>query len=364
MNCVAVIGLGFGDEGKGLVTDYLCSRSPNPIVVRFSGGHQAGHTVVFNGLRHIFSNFGSGTLRGIPTYWSKYCTVEPIGLTNEFHILKKKGISPIIYIDRKCPVTTPYDIHQNHDLHEISKHGTCGVGFGATIQREENYYSLLFEDLYYPSILKIKLDAIQRYYGSHPDTDKFMSRIYEITQNSKIILSDGIPEYSDIIFEGSQGLLLDQNIGFFPHVTRANTGSKNLLTMGYSPELFLITRAYQTRHGNGPMTNENISHNISVNSKETNITNKYQGEFRRSLLDIDVLLYGISKDNYIRESPSRTLVITCVDHIKEEYKFTYKGEIVRCNNKSDFIEKISVLLNIKNVLISESDESKNIINYS
>ena len=83
----AVIGLGCGDCGKGITTDYLCSQAKNPLVVRFSGGQQAGHTVVYNGMRHTFSNFGSGTLRGAPTFWSKYCTMDPIGIKNEHSVL-------------------------------------------------------------------------------------------------------------------------------------------------------------------------------------------------------------------------------------------------------------------------------------
>ena len=74
MKNFVIIGLGFGDEGKGLITDYFCSKLKNPLVIRFSGGHQVGHTVIYNDIRHMFSNFGSGTLRNIPTYWSKFCT--------------------------------------------------------------------------------------------------------------------------------------------------------------------------------------------------------------------------------------------------------------------------------------------------
>ncbi len=71
----AVIGLGFGDEGKGVVTEYLCSQDPeHTVVVRFSGGQQAGHKVCKGDTEHIFSNFGSGTLSGCPTYWSEHCT--------------------------------------------------------------------------------------------------------------------------------------------------------------------------------------------------------------------------------------------------------------------------------------------------
>jgi adenylosuccinate synthase len=92
----AVIGLGFGDEGKGMFTDYLCSQLPDAMVVRFSGGHQAGHTVEYKNKRHVFANFGSGSLRGNPTYWSKHCTVEPLGLFNELDILNRRGVLPSI----------------------------------------------------------------------------------------------------------------------------------------------------------------------------------------------------------------------------------------------------------------------------
>jgi len=87
---IAVIGLGFGDCGKGMVTSYLCSQTENPVVVRFSGGHQAGHTVYHkNGEGHICSNFGAGVLQGVPTFWSDKCTVDPIGIVNEMDALEQ-----------------------------------------------------------------------------------------------------------------------------------------------------------------------------------------------------------------------------------------------------------------------------------
>src|SRR5271157_842973 len=142
----AVIGLGFGDEGKGLVTDYLCSQLSDPLVIRYSGGQQAGHTVYFNNIKHIFSNFGSGTLRGAPTYWSKFCTVDPVGIVNELNILLEKGIKPLLYIDDECQITTPFDKIFNQTSTNNLNNGTCGVGFGATIQRVEDHYSLTIGD--------------------------------------------------------------------------------------------------------------------------------------------------------------------------------------------------------------------------
>ena len=161
-----VIGAGMGDEGKGLFVDYLCSLLINPLVIRFSGGQQAGHTVICNGMRHVFSNFGSGTMRDAPTFWSRFCTVDPIGICNELEDLRGIGLNPMLMIDPRCPITTPYDKSYNCNLNAGNRHGSCCVGVGATFEREKMHYSLLFGDLYYPMIFKNKLDMIVNYYSS------------------------------------------------------------------------------------------------------------------------------------------------------------------------------------------------------
>ncbi len=366
----AVIGLGFGDEGKGMVTDYLCSQDPNSVVVRFSGGHQAGHTVCVGDKRHVFSNFGSGSLRGIPTYWSPRCTIDPVGIMKEYSVLIDKGVKPVLYIDKDCPVVTPFDIEQNILTNKKTQHGTCGVGFGATLAREDSFYSLLASDLFFPTVVDIKLGLIKKFYGHKRDIslDGFLADTEKLLQTADIKITSGIPYFlsdRNFIYEGSQGILLDQNIGFFPHVTRSNTGTKNLpIGMTHDDELFLVTRAYQTRHGNGVMTNENIPHNIKADVRETNVKNKHQGVFRKTLLDIDLLQYGISRDYNLSHWHNRTLVITCLDHIEDEYRFTYKGEIINCNHEDDFIRKISGLLGRERVLVSRTPYSDSISEYS
>jgi len=369
LKSIAVIGVGFGDEGKGRVVDSLCSQYPDPLVVRFSGGHQAGHHVVTEKYDHVFSNFGSGTLQGAPTYWSNFCTVDPVGLMKELDLLMKNGVSPRLFINAKCPITTPYDKLFNKSSEKINNHGSCGVGFGATIQREEDYHSLLFEDLYYPSVLNIKTDLIRKYYFQNlfytPTTTHLKTFIKSCSQiiNSNHVkittdltaFNNDLSKYEILILEGSQGSLLDQDIGFFPHVTRSNTGSKNI--MSFNPKVVLVTRAYQTRHGAGPMTNENIPHNIKINPHEKNNDRGAQGKFRRSILDIDLLRYAINKDPYIRDSKDKTLVVTCLDLIEGEYKFTENGEVLEFRNEDDFISGLSNRLLINNIIRSNSATS-------
>lgn len=352
----AVIGMTFGDEGKGMFTDYLCSLDRNSMVVRFSGGHQCGHTVVKDRIRHIFSNFGSGTLRGIPTYWSEQCTVEPIGLMVELSFLLKKKVTPLIYINEKCPVTTPFEIASNRRNTSNLIHGSCGVGFGATIERESKNFSLTFLDLFYPKMLKEKLRLIQKFYKYSPDfkLDEFLNYCENITNSIHICPVSNRPKNKNYVYEGSQGMLLDQNYGFFPNVTRSNTGTKNLPDEEF--EIFLVTRAYQTRHGNGFMTNEEIPFEILNDPLETNVTHDFQGKFRKSMLDVSLLEYAMRKDYIVKNSSNKRLVITCLDHIGE-YKFTYNDQIITCDDKYSFLNKIASLLNIKTVYFSSNSDS-------
>src|SRR5271157_4117142 len=171
-----VVGLSYGDEGKGVVTDYLCSLNPkNTAVVRFSGGHQCGHKVIRDGVEHVFSNFGSGTLLGCPTYWSEYCTFEPVGFWNEYQILKAKGITPKIIIHPNAPVVTPYDIIANENGIE-REHGTTGTGFYQTKKRhfdcgiQLDVKSLLIDI----DKTATRLSYIQDYYGTPPDQEAFV----------------------------------------------------------------------------------------------------------------------------------------------------------------------------------------------
>ena len=110
------------------------------------------------------------------------------------------------------------------------------------------------------------------------------------------------------------------------------------------------------------MTNEDYDFDIKIDPNETNVDNKYQGKFRRSILDVSLLKYAMNKDEYIRETMNKTLVITCLDHI-EDYLFTFNGKKIYCDDEKDFIKQISELLEIDKVLISKSPYAENIIEF-
>lgn len=343
-----VVGIGYGDEGKGLTTSFLCSLAQRPIVVRFNGGHQAGHTVVYEGKRHVFSGFGSGTLQGVPTYWSKFCTFYPSSFLREYKLLKKSVDFPQIFVNPLCPVTTPFDIESNRMREKLVNHGSVGMGFGSTIQRQDDYYKLFVQDLYYPNVLLAKLKLIAKYYNfTDPGAEiaRFMSHVDSV-KDIILLMNDDILNNYNPIFEGAQGVLLDMDHGFFPNVTRSNTISKNALSIQPHSEIYYITRSYSTRHGNGFLHNESKLELVN-NENETNKSHPYQGEFRTAKLSEEMLNYALDCDNIYSRGLNKNLVITCLDQ--------YPIDV------DDLLSKLNTTFD--NVYISKGDSLTNITKY-
>ena len=333
---IIVVGLGFGDEGKGMTVNSLCSDPNNEMVIRMSGGQQCGHTVVTDKIRHVFSSFGSGTLKGVPTYWSEYCTVDPMSVIKEGNKLIEQGITPKIIYNANAMITTPFDVVQNIMVDLNKGHGTVGVGFGATIQRNESHYRLNVRDLYFSKIRDEKLKNILKYYGYTTPLNTKAQKFYDnfIEACDKFIkMYDFVENFAQLhtrdkklIFEGGQGIMLDQDYGFFPNVTRSYTTSRNAMEFiinnldSSDVETYYVTRAYQTRHGIGYMTNADLPISyIKINPNETNVDTGYQGTFRKSVLDLDLLKYALSCDKYYNSDWSpKKLVITCCDQVDEK----------------------------------------------
>jgi adenylosuccinate synthase len=341
-SATVIVDLMFGDSGKGLTTSYLCDeyQKENPIVVRFSGGQQAGHTVIKDGIKHISSNYGSGVLHGVPTYLSEYCTVYPNTISRERETLYTKGINPILYVHPLANLTTPSDVAFNRVTELKLKHGSCGMGIAATMSRNlTTGFKVYAMDVMCPEIFTQKLTNISNYYRSKftgNDLEEFdriekqQMETFNQVYNSVFEIKNYcfLYGFDTYIFEGSQGILLDMNHGIFPNVTYANTTSKNAIEVCKKLhvtdiELYYVTRCYQTRHGNGWMSNE-TELNLINNEEEINVPNTWQGYFRTGEIDYDLLNHSLSIDDIYSSSSyvKKNLVVTCLDQ-RPGFEFDY-----------------------------------------
>lgn len=398
-NIKVVIGANFGDEGKGLLTDYLASQTENGIVVRFNGGAQAGHTVTTpEGERHVFGHFGAGSFCGLPTYLSSFFVVNPMVFVKEMKALAGLGVAPRVFLDKACLVTTVYDVLLNQIAESVrgtAKHGSCGLGFNETITRNEiPEFALTVKDIKNKVLLFDKLKDIKESYVTRrlgqlgienvPDRYKLLLQDEVVIENNtedifnmleivEIADEDVLKLYDTLLFEGAQGLLLDQSHKYFPHVTRSNTGIKNareiIISSGLeneNVEIVYVTRAYMTRHGAGPFPTELPEKPYVKIEDLTNVPNPFQDELRYGLLDIDLLAETIKQDLKNTEGLnfSYKLAITCLDHIDEWVDYFENGSKVK-SKKEEFISKAFEVVGASEGFISEGlDRDKVFMFYS
>ena len=305
---VAVIGSGYGDEGKGLLVDALVVPL-NTRVVRFNGGAQAAHTVVTpTGERRVFSHVGAGALRGAATHLSRFFTVNPIMAVPEIPALQQLDLGNLwITVDPRAPVSTPIDMMLNQATEEArrnTRHGSCGLGVGETIERTERHGAFTVADLaanparhlariaheWKPArCAELGLDP-----GSLPYTpaidEAFLDDCGTLLRTITLRTGANLAERTDrVIFEGAQGLGLDQDLGAFPHVTRSHTGLPNVAVLmepfaDASVKVVYVTRCYATRHGAGPLPGEQAWTGPTP-ADPTNTPNPWQGELRFAPLD-------------------------------------------------------------------------------
>jgi adenylosuccinate synthase len=372
-NLIAIIGSNYGDEGKGLMTDYFAAKNTKVLVVRYNGGAQAGHTVQLNKDpevgsdfaqgRHVFNHFGSGTFANAATYLGPKFVVNPILFNRELKALGMK-MAPKVYVSLNSPVTTPYDMLLNQWLEQSrgnARHGSCGLGIHETIVRNATC-ALEVSDLFGAEPVRQALNYIRDHYIPQrleelnitfsPEirqvlkSEEFAGKFMDECRDFRYLVqpidpSNLFDEYETIIFEGAQGLLLDQDFGTFPYVTHSNTGLKNIieliklgqLDMGgedYILNLCYVTRWYMTRHGNGPFPNETKAPHIKI-IDATNIPNEWQGVLRFGTLDVNDLcariVYDMTKylPSYIPYKLG--LAVTCLDQNDGRCQFIYDGTL-------------------------------------
>jgi adenylosuccinate synthase len=281
---VVVVGTQWGDEGKGKVVDWLTEHAQG--VVRFQGGHNAGHTLVIKGVKTALQLIPSGVMReGVACYIGNGVVVDPAHLLGEIERLEKIGIDvrSRLFVSESCPLILPFHVELDRAreaLREASgagKIGTTGKGIGPAYEDKVARRALRVQDLKHPRRFEIKLRELLELHNFalagylkgqplefRPIFDQAMQAAEQITPmiaDVGYLLHQAHRSGANLLFEGAQGALLDIDHGTYPFVTSSNCVAGNAAAgSGVGPDqlhyMLGITKAYATRVGGGPFPTE------------------------------------------------------------------------------------------------------------
>lgn len=278
---VVVIGTQWGDEGKGKIVDLLTERAA--AVVRFQGGHNAGHTLVIDGEKTVLHLIPSGILRhDVQCFIGNGVVLEPHALMREVIGLEEKGV-PVrkrLHISPACPLILPYHVQLDLAREEArgsQKIGTTGRGIGPAYEDKAARRGVRLGDLFYWQAFAAKLSEVmeyhnfmlENYYKTQPvDFAETLDQCASVAEQIQPMVRDIVPMLhglreagEPILFEGAQGALLDVDLGTYPFVTSSNTtAGGTAVGSGFGPRyldyVLGITKAYSTRVGSGPFPTE------------------------------------------------------------------------------------------------------------
>jgi adenylosuccinate synthase len=278
---VVVIGTQWGDEGKGKIVDWLTDRAHG--VVRFQGGHNAGHTLVVKGRRTVLHLIPSGILRErVACYIGNGVVLSPEALVEELEMLKALGVEAAsrLKISEACPLILPY--HSAVDRAReaakgAAKIGTTGRGIGPAYEDKVARRAIRVQDLFYRERFAAKLGEVLDYhnfmlkhYYKAPTVDfhetldsalSFAEALQPMVADVPRLLYEAQKTGDNLLFEGAQGTLLDVDHGTYPYVTSSNcVAGAAAAGAGIGPDglhyVLGITKAYTTRVGSGPFPTE------------------------------------------------------------------------------------------------------------
>lgn len=309
MTNLVICGMGYGDCGKGSIVDHYCSKDNIASVVRFNSGPQAGHRVSMNdGRDHIFSQWGAGTFRNVPTFHSRFMALDPISMEPEANHLIEQGVKDpysLITVDPNCLIVTPFHKAWNR-FQELARgserHGSCGMGYGAAVEHSINYpgEALRVRDIInggMESKLQLQHSRFNDFMYENVTIEELQEYYLMWVFQVNVARPDHLKNLSNrgsLIFEGAQGVLLDEWYGFHPYTTWSTTTFKNAMTLlnanGLTATKIGVLRAYATRHGAGPLVTED--HTFQFPNHEHNKENGWQGPFRLGHFDAVVSKYA------------------------------------------------------------------------
>ena len=273
---VVVVGTQWGDEGKGKIVDWLTDHSQG--VVRFQGGHNAGHTLVVNGKKTVLRLIPSGILRGnVTCYIGNGVVLSPTALLEEMGELEAAGVEVAarLRISEACPLILPYHTAVDHAREAAKgegKIGTTGRGIGPTYEDKVARRAIRLQDLFKPVRFAQKLEelldfhnfVLEHYYKApkvefQKTLDEALAlapRLAPLVADVPRALYEANREGKNLLFEGAQGTLLDIDHGTYPFVTSSNCVAGAAAAGAGVGYVLGITKAYTTRVGGGPFPTE------------------------------------------------------------------------------------------------------------
>ncbi len=278
---VVVVGTQWGDEGKGKIVDWLTDHAQG--VVRFQGGHNAGHTLVIGNKKTVLHLIPSGILRSnVACYVGNGVVISPRALLEEVDMLEQAGVSVVnrLHISKACPLILPS--HSELDNAKemamgANKIGTTGRGIGPAYEDKAARRALRIQDLFDQNYFATKLEKILDYHNfilksyyhvptvdfqkTLDDTLSLSERIKPMIADVSQLLFEANKAGNNLLFEGAQGAMLDIDHGTYPYVTSSNCIAGTATTgSGIGPQklhyVLGITKAYTTRVGAGPFPTE------------------------------------------------------------------------------------------------------------
>ncbi len=279
-NTLVVIGAQWGDEGKGKVIDLLTKQAE--AVVRFQGGHNAGHTLVINGEKTVLHLIPSGIFNDVKCIIGNGVVLHIPTLFEEIESLAEKGVNieDNFLISSQCPLILPTHILLDNARERALGNkaiGTTGRGIGPAYEDKVGRRTIHLIDLLDPNKFREKLQYLMEYHNFllknhfHSDTSdikeveelwlSFASKISPFVADTSLEINDLLSNDKKILFEGAQGSMLDIDHGTYPFVTSSNTvaGAASIgsgVGPGVLNKILGITKAYTTRVGSGPFPTE------------------------------------------------------------------------------------------------------------
>ncbi|MFY9316052.1 MAG: adenylosuccinate synthase [Burkholderiales bacterium] len=320
---VVVIGTQWGDEGKGKIVDWLTDRAQG--VVRFQGGHNAGHTLVIGNKKTVLHLIPSGILRSeVDCFIGNGVVLSPEALLAEMDELEQAGVRNVVarlIISEACPLILPYHVALDRAREAAKKIGTTGRGIGPAYEDKVARRALRLQDLMHPERFAKKLETLlefhnfvlEKFYKTKKvDFQKTLDETLALAPRLVPLVAD-VPRAlyhankagKNLLFEGAQGALLDIDHGTYPYVTSSNcVAGAAAAGAGIGPMhlhyVLGITKAYSTRVGEGPFPTElsdDVGERLRQRGQEFGATTgrpRRTGWFDAAALKRSVQLNGVS----------------------------------------------------------------------